>query len=303
MKPDKIIIRSEDSEEYTQAINSLTDVINTQLATVGIVTDESYFYGETSSLTHDLERFLEKPTSLCLRKVVIPAGIPSFNNTNHQLKCMKRHKTDATQHQLFNVTMPLTKAYTDYTSFNSAFNASLQGAGSSNFSSTINADGVLLITSNDPNYDVWVIERNLKFGFLFPFFPLGGNVVGGSTCVQLAQTKVIYIETNIETENYVSNASTKVSTFIPYTQDVKTLKAGSFSWTNPSDFFYKIQPANYDRLRIRFLDDYMNPMNFNFQPCAIELDVLYQDSVNEGRSEYQTALARNSYIQPPVDIR
>lgn len=303
MKPDKIIIRSEDSEEYTQAINSLTEVINTQLATVGVITEEQYYYGETSSLTHDLERFLEKPSSLCLRKVVIPAGIPSFNNTNNKLRCMKRHKTDSTQHQRFEVTMPLTKAYTEYADFNTDFNASLQSAGSSNFSSGISAHGVLVLTSSDANYDIWVIERNIKFGFLFPYFPVLSSSVGGATCVQLAQTKVIYIETNIETENYVSNASTKISTFIPYTQDVKTLKAGSFSWTNPSDFFYKIQAANYDRIRIRFLDDFMNPMNFNFQPCAIELDVLYPDSTNEGRSEYQAAAARNSYIQPPVDIR
>ena len=279
MKPDKIILRSEDSEEYTQQASAVASFINGVLETVGVITDEKYYYGATSTLTHDLSRFLEYPSSMLLRKCVIPAGIPSFNIHNNKLRCIKKHNTDNTQNSLIEIVMPTNKVYTDYASFNVDFSAALQQAAGNTFESFIDATtGILQIRSNDPNFKVWVRERNLKFGFLYPVFTFGlGVSVFSATCVQLIQTRVIYVETSIETENYVSDNSTKISTIIPYTQNIETLRAGSFSWTAGSDFFYKIQPANYDKIKVRFLGDYMEELNFNYLPCALEFDLTYKE--------------------------
>lgn len=279
MKPDKIIIRSQDAEIYDKKILDTSTAINTILGTVGITTTQNYYTGNTSRLTHDFIKFLEKPKFINLRKVILPAGIPTFNESNKTLRCLRLNVNDNSQNYLFNIEMDTNNVYTTYTELNNALTAKFQAINVA-LSTSINTEtGILTINSTDNNFHVFVIERNEKFGFLYPWFPfLDGSSpysTVGQAPVQLAQTRHIYIRSNIETNNYLSDGDTKILGVIPYNLDLKDIASGSYKYINNSDEFIEIQETDHSKITLEFLDENKNLMNFNYQPVSVEIDLRY----------------------------
>ena len=284
MKPDKIILRSQDGEISDRTQQEISSAVNTIMASVGIQTEGFYYQGTTAKLNHNLIRVLESPTKICLRKVILPGQLPTFNTTNNKLKCVLYNINDNTLNQAFNIEFDVSaytggNVFTTYQELATEMTSKLQTATSkTTLSVTINNEtGILTFVSTDQVWRVVVAERNLKFGFLFPWMPFfsGGNTLG-HTPVQLSQTKYIYVRTNIETNCYSSDGDTKIIGVIPYSHDVKDFY-GAFSYINNSDQYIDVQKSDYSKLVVELLDDEKNIIYLNRQPCLIELDLKYED--------------------------
>ena len=288
MKPDKIILRSQDGEISDKTQQDVSTTINTVMASVGIQTEGFYYQGTTAKLSHNFIRVLDRPSKICLRKVILPGQLPTFNSTNNKLKCVLWNINDNTQNQAFTLEFDVDvytggnaggNIFTTYQELATEMTSKLQLAtGNSNLSVTINNEtGILTFVSTDSVYRVVVAERNLKFGFLFPWMPFfsGKNTIGHIP-VQLSQTKYIYVRTNIETNCYSSDGDTKIIGVIPYSHDVKDYY-GAFSYINNSDQYIDVQKSGYSKLIVELLDDDKNIIFLNRQPCLIELDLKYDE--------------------------
>ena len=280
MKPDRIIINSNDNEEYTKTEEYGSNLVNAIIngATNNMVNlSEIYQMNTTSKLTHSLSQFLQRPTKIRISKVSLPGSIPTFNSKNNTLKMFKKHTSDANQHAFFDIVMDTENCYNTFQEFNIAFSAKL-GAENSNFSSTINGEtGILTITSVDPNFSLIVIERNLKFGFLFPMMNTapGGASFTGSKAVELNQTSKMFVRTNIETNIYNSNQSTKILSFFGYTPTINNLESGGFVYENKNENYISVQTTDIQNIEVEFLDDNLNLLDFNSLPVSIEIDLKY----------------------------
>ena len=119
------------------------------------------------------------------------------------------------------------------------------------------------------------IERNTKFGFLFPMMSLSGTSFISSKSVELTQTPIIYVRTNIETNIYNSNQSTKILTFFGYSQTINDVSAGTFTYENKNQDYIRIQTTDIQTLEIELLDINLNVLDLNSMPVSIELDLKY----------------------------
>lgn len=289
MKPNKIIIRSQDAEILNKNMIDLSTVLNSVvLANLGINASNNYFYGSTAKLTHHLERILESPKKMLIRKVILPASMPTFNLGNNKLKCLSYKPGDVSQNVLFDIEMLIyaggieadRNVYTTYPELNTVLNSKFQAV-NSNFSTTIDSQtGILTINSSDTNARVMVIEPNEKFGYLYPWGPIVDFSAPYGTVapapVQLSQTKNIYIRSNIETNNYLSDGDSKIAAVIPFTLDLKDVNSGTYAYVNNSDEFFDIQERDYDRIDIELLDDNKNLINLNNSDITIELEFKYE---------------------------
>tara|TARA_B100001094_G_scaffold1245_1_gene1119 strand:+ start:1556 stop:2395 length:840 start_codon:yes stop_codon:yes gene_type:complete len=278
MKPERIIINSAETEKFSHGETFASQIVNTVInqETNGMTNlTETYGYNKTGKLVHSLSKFLERPTRMRVSKVSLPASMPTFNSGNNTLKMFKKHNSDPNQHAFFDIVMDTEKVYTTYVEFNNDFSAKLSAV-NSNFSSTINSQtGILTIISTDVNFRPIVIERNLKFGFLFPMMETFGTSFPSSKSVELTQTPIIYVKTNIETNIYNSNQSTKILTFFGYSQTINDVSSGTFTYENKNENFIGIQTTDIQNLEIELLDINMNLIDLNSMPVSIELDLKY----------------------------
>ena len=277
MKPDRIIINSAETEKFSHGETSGSQILNTVInqETNGMTNlNETYGFNKTGRLVHSLSKFLERPTKMRISKVSLPGSMPTFNSGNNTLKMFKKHNSDPLQHSFFDIVMDTDKVYLNYVDFNNDFSAKL-GAVNGNFSSTINSQGILTIISTDVNFRPIVIERNLKFGFLFPMMAISGTSFISSKAVELTQTPIIYVKSNIETNIYNSNQSTKILTFFGYSQTINDVSSGTFTYENKNQDCIKIQTTDIQNLEIELLDINMNLIDLNSMPVSIELDLKY----------------------------
>jgi len=278
MKPDRIIINSADTEKFSHGETSGSQTLNTVInqETNGMTNlTETYGFNKTARMVHSLSRFLERPTKIRVSKVSLPGSMPTFNSGNNTLKMFKKHNSDPNQHAFFDIVMDTDKVYLNYTDFNNDFSAKLASV-NSNFSSTINSQtGIPTIISTDVNFRPIVIERNLKFGFLFPMMSLSGTSFIGSKAVELTQTPIIYVRTNIETNIYNSNQSTKILTFFGYSQTINDVSSGTFTYENKNPDCIRVQTTDIQNLEIELLDINLNVLDLNSMPVSIELDLKY----------------------------
>jgi len=278
MKPDRIIINSTETEKFSQGetigSHTLNAVINQETNGMANLT-ETYGFNKTGRLVHSLSRFLERPTKMRVSKVSLPGSMPTFNSGNNTLKMIKKHNSDPNQHAFFDIVMDTDKVYLNYVDFNNDFSAKLTAV-NSNFSSTINSQtGILTIISTDVNFKPIVIERNTKFGFLFPMMSLFGTSFISSKAVELTQSPIIYIKTNIETNIYNSNQSTKILTFFGYSQTLNDVSSGTFTYENKNQDCIRIQTTDIQTIEIELLDINMNLIDLNSMPVSVELDLKY----------------------------
>ena len=285
MRPDKIIIRSQNAEIYDKDTAVLSSVIGTVLATVGVDTaNQQYFTGPSSKLTHDFDKVLERPSHIRVSKVILPATIPTFNSSNNTIKLIRYNINDSTQNVAFELKFDLyttnRNVFNTYAELAAEMTTKLQTAtGNNNLSVSIDAQtGILTFVSTDAVWRICVAEKNLKFGFPYPFVAFFSSNTVGLYPVQLSQTRAIYIKSNIETNNYCSDGDTKILDVIPFQAQLND-SYGSFSYINNSNKFFKIQEVDYNKLELQLLDDDKNLMFLNNSNIVIELELLYNNNI------------------------
>lgn len=273
MKPERIIISSIDTADYIKEEADSAALINQIISnnSGGLVnSNELYFKTTSARMVHDMSRFLEKPTQMRISKVSIPGNISSFNSSNNTLRMFKYHTSDPTQNAFFNISMSTNLVY-NYQSFNTEFNTRLQ-LENSNFSSNINSEGYLFITSTDANFFPMVIEANPKFGFVHPMAGITTNTFGNHLPVRLNQTSKIFVRTNLQPNIYNSNQDTKIITFFGYPNENIV---GDFTYENKNDNFISVQSTDMQSIEIELLDDNLNLLNFQRLPVSVEIDLKY----------------------------
>lgn len=291
MKVDRVILNSTDNTIFNTVDSGVSNLVNALLGVLTsnqITSNKQYTINNTSKITHNLERFLEKPKRVRIAKVALNGSIPSFNEQVNGLKMFKRHwqnnVNDPLQNSTFEINMDTTKVFNTFAEFNTEFNSKINAVDSTWTSTIDNETGKITINkSGSSNFEAMVIDTRLpvlrKFGFLYPTFmrsvlgfPM--NYLISNKSVELAQSSKIFIRSNLEPNTYCSNGE-RLLGFIPYTLDIKDLSSGGFCYVNPSDDFIEIQEKNIDLIDIEFLDESMNLMNFASMPVSVELQFQY----------------------------